>query len=317
VRLGTRAAWHVVVLAAMAGCSSESNGSAATAAQACADFADAKCQKLQSCAPFLVQRDFGDLATCTARFELECPSGLAANGSTLMPGALDTCAHAFQAESCSAYLADYASNDNPPACAFSGSLPLGAACADDDQCASGFCRHLASKGCGVCGTRSPVGGACGSASDCERTGLTCVGGSCVVMALLGEACDPTTRPCTALLYCPIGGTCVGLLGQGGTCNPNVGTQCDSNRGFYCSLISVCTETPISAVGDPCGSSADGAVTLCGASGFCRTDDGSTLGTCEAAAPEGAACDAVAGPSCMPPAACLDGVCIIFDPATCH
>jgi hypothetical protein len=310
-------AWHGVVLAAIAGCSSGASGSAVTAAQACGDFADAKCQKLQSCAPFLVQRDFGDLATCAARFQLVCPSGVAENGSTAMPGAVDTCARAFEAESCSAFFADYASSDNPPACALSGSLPFGAACADDDQCASAFCRKVVPKGCGVCATRSPEGGACGSSSDCEPTGLTCVGGSCIPMAVLGAACDPTTQPCGPLLYCPISGACVALLGPGGTCDPNVGPECDSNRAIYCNLISICTQTQIAAVGDPCGSTADGAVTLCAASGFCLTGGVSTSGMCEAAAPEGAACDVVAGPNCMPPAACLDNVCTIFNPATCH
>src|SRR5208283_495210 len=161
--------------------------------------------------------------------------------------------------------------------------------------------------CGACGTRSPVGGACAYPADCEQTGLTCVGGSCVPLAVLGAACDQT-HPCEPLLYCSGIGMCLARLELGATCDPNAQNPCDLTTSLTCSLDSKCVEAPIESIGAACGSTAGGAVTVCESSGVCQTPGGSTLGTCIAAAAEGAGCNPTLGPYCMPPAACLGMVC---------
>jgi hypothetical protein len=46
--------------------------------------------------------------------------------------------------------------------------------------------------------------------------------------------------------------------------------------------------------------------------------GSTTGTCEAAAADGATCSDTTGPKCMNPAFCnAGGTCQISDPSSCH
>jgi len=310
-------AWPAVLCAIAVACSSRPGGSEVTAAQACADFANANCQKLQTCAPPLLKTDFGDMGTCATRFALKCPPGATAIGSTWTPGALEGCARAFEAQTCEEYLNGYLSGEAPPACALTGSTPIGSPCAVDAQCASGFCEDVAANACGVCATRSPVAGACASPADCEQKGLTCVGGSCVPLAVFGAECDES-HPCQPLLYCSPSGMCVARLGVGGTCNPNVNEDaCDLIVSLTCNLDSACVEATIAPIGAACGRSATGSVTVCEASGTCLTPGGSTQGTCQAAAAEGAACNPTTGPNCMPPAACLSQVCTILDPTTCH
>jgi hypothetical protein len=309
-------AWRGVVLAAVAGCSSGSGASDVTASQACADFATTNCQKLQACAPSILQTDYGDLATCAARFQLACPPGPATIGSTWKPGALEGCSRSLEAQTCTDYLTGYLSGESPGACALTGSIPLGSSCAVDSQCASGFCQTLAANSCGACATRSPVGGACAYPADCEQTGLTCVGGSCVPLAVLGAECDET-HPCQPLLYCSANGMCVARLGLGATCDSTIPNPCDLTLSLTCSLDSKCVVAPIASIGAPCGSTAGGAVTVCESSGECLTPGGSTLGTCQAAAADGTTCNPTLGPYCMPPAACLGAECTILDPATCH
>lgn len=308
-------AWYVLVLASVTGCSTGPNASAVSTSQACADWASANCDKFQSCAPFLIQRDFGDLATCTARLALACPPNSTTSGSTVMPGALEACAHAYQTEAC----ADYLSNKTPSACAFEGSLALGAVCAADDQCANGYCLRLAPAACGVCAARAPVGGACFTDSDCQQTGLTCGGDTCVPLAVLGAACDQA-HPCEPVLYCSNAGMCVARLGQGAACDPtNNDDPCDATLGLYCNRVtSLCAQAQIATAGGPCGVSADGTVSLCGAAGACQLPDGaSTGGTCQAAVLEGAACDTANGPNCLPPGVCLGNVCASLGSSSCH
>ena len=307
-------AWYVVVLASVTACSTGSNGSAVSTSQACADWASANCKKFQSCAPFLIQRDFGDLATCTSRLALACPPNAMPSGSTLTPGALEACDRAYQTATC----ADYLSNKNPSACAFKGSLAVGAVCAADDQCANGYCQALVPAACGVCATRSPVGGACFSDLDCEQTGLTCGAGTCVPLAVLGAACDQA-HPCEPVLYCSSAGSCVARLGLGAACDPTTNDDpCDGTTGLYCNQVSsLCVQAPVSTAGGPCGLTADGTLSICGAAGACQLPDGATTGTCQAAVLEGAACDPLNGPNCLPPGTCLGNVCGSLDPSTCH
>jgi len=306
--------WGLVVFASVTACSPGSNGSTVSTSQACADWASANCKKIQSCAPFLIPRDFGDLATCMSRMALACPPNAMTIGSTLMPGALEACADAYQMVTC----ADYLSINTPSACMFKGSLALGAACAADDQCANGYCQTLVPATCGVCATRSPVGGACFSDSDCEQAGLTCGADACVPLAVLGAACDQA-HPCEPVFYCSSTGMCVARLGLGAACDPTTNDDpCDATVGLYCNQVtSSCAQTRASTPGGPCGVSADGTVSICGAAGACPLPDGATTGTCQAAVLEGAACDPAQGPNCLPPGTCLGNVCASLNPSSCQ
>ena len=303
-----------IALAAAAACSSTSSSkSTVTVSQACADFASSGCKKLQTCAPFLVQLVYGDEATCTARVSLECPGALMASGTTVMSAGFEACVQARDAMSCT----DFLSNQTAPACRLSGSLPVGAPCAAGEQCSSAYCNILVSGACGVCATRSPVGGACLTDSDCELSGLACSFGSCVPLGAVGAACD-IANPCEGVLFCSAAGTCTPRLTAGTACDPAGDPSCDSTIGLYCDpTTNVCTQAQIASAGGACGAPAAGALTVCAGRGFCQLDDGSLVGTCEAAALEGAACDAVNGPNCLPPASCLFGVCTSIDPASCQ
>jgi len=261
----------------------------------------------------VIQSQWGDEATCAARVKLACPPGAAANGSTLTSNAVEACVHGYEAQSCG----DYLSNQAATGCTITGSTALGTACAADDQCASGYCQTLVAGACGICATRSPVGGACFADSDCEQTGLTCPGGSCVPLAVLGAACDQD-HPCQPVLCCSATGMCVARLRLGAACDPTMDNQCDSTTAVYCNPVtSLCVQAQFSPAGGPCGNAADGTLTLCAGSGLCQSADGSTMGTCQAVAADGAACDPVNGPTCLPPATCLGTACALLDPTTCH
>ncbi|MGH7294849.1 MAG: hypothetical protein ACRELB_07950, partial [Polyangiaceae bacterium] len=74
------------------------------------------------------------LSTYRSRFGQLCTATIALPGSTVTPGALESCVSAMQSSGCSALAA--------PAgpCVFdSGSLGAGAACLSDGQCQSGIC----------------------------------------------------------------------------------------------------------------------------------------------------------------------------------
>src|SRR5215472_10342957 len=63
------------IVACSSGSSSGSDGSV-SADQACSDFASAGCQKLSSCAAFLIDDVYGDVATCTTRLKASCGNAL-------------------------------------------------------------------------------------------------------------------------------------------------------------------------------------------------------------------------------------------------
>ncbi len=307
-----------LVFTAVAGCSSGSSGSAASAvttSQACSDWASETCQKLQSCAPFLIQLGYGDVPTCVARRALECSPTLSLSGATLTPAGLEACIHGDQAESC----ADYLSNKAPSACALSGSRPVGTACASNVQCASGYCQTLGARACGTCESRSAAGGPCISDPDCEQTGLTCVNAACIPLGALGAPCS-LSQPCEPVLYCTSAGTstgaCAARLAAGATCDP-MADGCDATTGFYCdSTTQICSQVQMSPAGGACGTPTTGPLSLCSSNGLCESPDGAATGTCLAAAADGAPCDPLNGPNCLPPASCVDGACTIPDPTIC-
>jgi hypothetical protein len=81
---------------------------------------------------------------------------------------------------------------------------------------------------------------------------------------------------------------------------------------------VCSMAQLADAGGACGFSLQSMTfTECKAGGNCKMTAGTLMGTCEAAAADGATCDATKGPFCLSPAVCENGTCKIPDPASCR
>src|SRR5579883_3223773 len=114
-----------------AACSSSSGSGGPSADQACADYAAALCNKINSCSAFLVQVLYPDVASCQSRLQAECASALAAKGTGASPGDAEACAQAYSPLACN----DAFARKTPSACRKAGSVANGGACGDDNQCA--------------------------------------------------------------------------------------------------------------------------------------------------------------------------------------
>src|SRR5207248_11208761 len=123
------------------------------------------------------------------------------------------------------------------------------------------------------------------------------------------------------------GTCMPAVATvGGACDPNQQSApgCERQAGLFCNAMSKsCTAVAYATAGATCGLGSDGNFTDCSA-GDCL---GYTLGanampgTCKAKVKEGAACDTVLGPFCLPPGKCVTssgsaGTCTIPDGNKC-
>jgi len=113
---------------------------------------------------------------------------------------------------------------------------------------------------------------------------------------------------------------------GATCDPRAMTApgCDGILGLNCNQMTMMCAA-IAYVGDgmQCGfNAADASVTACSGGGLCVTPALSRVGTCQAPAADGAACDTAAGPLCLSPARCItaagatSGTCQIVDATKC-
>ncbi len=293
-------------------CSSSSGASNGSADQACTDLANAICQKLNDCTAVFVTNTYGDEATCAMRFKTSCDQTLAANGTGLTPADREKCADAVPGASCE----DLVDNNFPGACAaVAGQLANGTACADSSQCQSTYCNLGADGTCGACAaTRVSAGGSCQRNDDCVN-GSPCTNGKCVTPVGFGGTCD-AAHPCQKTLACKAG-VCAKPDEAGAPCSTN---SCDTLAGLYCSsgAAPVCTALGLPKAGEPCGL-VNGALAVCVGGGHCSLNIGTGVGTCEAAAADGAACDDTNGPTCLSPAVCgaTSKVCTLPNPANCH
>ena len=291
------------------------SGQTITPTQACADVAGAVCGRLNACTPFGLQVAYGDKTTCAQRAALACAATVGVPGSAATPAQIDQCAQAMSGQTCDEWL----DNAQPSACAFTGTLAASAACGDNAQCQSGYCRVGLGSTCGTCQSRvsagetAPDGGPiCAVDTDCMAT-LVCNAGTCVSPAAKGASCG-TSQPCLRSLVCS-GGTCVAPLPAASGC-PS-GNECDAAHGGYCNAQSkTCMTLGTASAGQPCGL-VNGAVVACVAGATCGNISSSTgQGTCHQPAADGAVC----GPdiSCMAPAVCTTAArCTLPTPSTCH
>jgi len=275
------------------------------AAQSTSDIASAICNKLNACSPLLIKASFGDLATCATREAISFANVLAANGTGWTPAGAESCSQALANASCSDLLGGHGAP--PAACQPVGHLAQGAACGDDTQCQSSYC-NIAAGNCGACGAPPAAAAACMDDSQCPRGAVCSTSGACVKPAAVGATCG-NTQPCQTTLVCKAG-VCAARDGAGASCTLTAGStdSCDNLGGAFCNGMT-CVIVGFAESGQPCGA-VNGGLTACSAGGKC------TNGTCQAPPADGAACDPN-GPSCMSPAGCQNGVCIISNPGSCH
>jgi hypothetical protein len=306
---------------AVPACGSGSGGAGSVSlAQACADLATSECNQRQACDPRGFAQVFADVTTCVARTQLPCPTLSQAPGSGYQPAAIEACAKALASATC----ADVGNDIGLAACQIRGTLPPGAACADDSQCAGAenYCRLSGS--CGVCAPRKGVSdpnnplsfGDCAGNDGCQD-GLVCNLTLCAATVAPGGACS-LTAPCTWGYAC-ISGTCaVPMLSAGAACDYNA-SACDPTQGLVCPQAGMCTVLPTATLGQTCGLDATtGLVTSCVGGSVCNVTSGNYLGTCVTPLADGDACDAMSYlyDQCQPPAACTGGFCNLPDPLAC-
>lgn len=277
---------------------------------ACQKLASATCNKINSCASVLLSTSYGDVATCTTRYQAACVRAQTVTGTQISASQISACADATSGSSCAA-LQDPTPPDacKPPP----GTLADGVACGEDHQCVGAYCKKGPGSSCGVCSKRVAAGESCTQEDDCDH-GLACAVQTCVTYVEVGAACDKD-KPCRSPASC-VNGACAKPLGAGVACGSTAG-NCDALAGLFCnSATKVCEKVVVAKDGESCGLLSSG-ITVCHASGKCKpAGAGSTQGTCLAAAKDGEACDVMQGPSCLPPASCVGGVCKLDDPAAC-
>jgi hypothetical protein len=282
--------------------------------QACAEFARAECTQVATCTPFNMTLTYGDETTCEQRAVLACMPAIGAAGSTLTRAQVEQCAQAVKAETCEQFL----DNDQPSACTYTGSLPVGAACGTDSQCNTGYCR-LGLGACGTCAVRAQAGQAaldgglpsCFTDSDCVAT-LVCAMGVCVGPSPAGAACS-LQQPCQRTLAC-IGGKCAAPVPVGGACT--FPTDCDGAHGAACNTNTrTCVAIATATSGQPCGI-VNGGLTDCVGGATCGNVNPTLQGICHQTAADNAPCGPDIG--CMAPAVCAAGArCTLPNPAVCH
>lgn len=283
---------------------------------ACQRLAEADCSRANACSKIYVDVLYGDVDTCTTRLKAACLRVLGAPGVHETPSMAAACASDIATLSCDDLYAKNlpASCDVPP-----GDAANGAACGDDEQCASSFCAWPGGATCGTCAAARKIGDDCVS-GECGRT-LACVSGKCQKAGKLGDSCDSKSNPCVADLSC-FGGTCVAAASAGAACDANEKTNpaCDQAAGLFCNPgTHVCQKLGEAKAGEACGADfAAGTFSVCTAGAVCRTTSGTLSGTCVAPAADGAECnsDASIGPECLSPARCVGTVCKLPDPAAC-
>ena len=308
----TRAAVAVGALAAL-GCGAEAGPAADPAAAACQAMATQRCAVMQKCAPFALAAQFGTAATCTKRFAAVCQARLGATDTGYDVATVNACTASlgasFECEFFGAIDASAACQPKP------GKRKNAAACGDDGQCTSGYCRGLDSSTCGNCGGRAKVTQLCNVQADCE-TGLACVASTgtkvCVARATVGGSCD-ATHVCLAPAVCK-SGKCTAPVAKDAACDDTL-KNCDQGAGLYCHTNKlVCTAYKEAAAGQDCGYFSGDRVT-CPYGTTCKLI-GNGQGTCEAVPDEGGGCSTGSQVACRAGLVCDSGVCKVLQPNLC-
>lgn len=293
--------------AGSSGASGVAGSGGATGGDDCSTVAAALCNRLKDCSPLAIQVTYGDVNTCITRATTSCKAATTAPGASVAPSQFTSCVTAFSKLDCKNFTR---TNFVPSACLIPGSRVNGKACGSADQCQSGYCS--ASTGiCGTCGQREASGKSCTTNDDCQ-SGLICNSKSvCSQPVSSGGNCTDF-RDCAVGLNCA-SGKCATPLAEGKTCT-NGG--CDRLAGLFCNpQTKKCQAIKVADANKACGIVGSDFFE-CTTSGHCKLASGKLSGTCLAHAADGADCDAVNGPNCMPPALCVNKKCTLPDPSSC-
>jgi hypothetical protein len=314
----TKAFSFALLLALIVACSGSTVGSPSPQ-DACRDYANVYCTRVNDCAPTFLQVAYGDVATCTSRTQINCPLVFQAPGTGLTTDIVERCIGAIPQVACGDLLGGNLPSDCTPV---AGTLPNGGTCGNDDQCTGKYCNLGSNQLCGACSTKAAAGATCNKSGDCSQ-GLTCANGTCVAYAAAGAPCS-TKQPCNPTLYCN-GTTCGTPGGAGASCNGGsdlLNAGCDGLHGYYCNpTTKKCQQLGTATAGQPCGfvnGIQDGSLTICtgGATCFGLTALNPKT-TCTPPAADGASCDATKGSNCLGPALCVSGLCKLKDPTACR
>lgn len=261
---------------------------------ACRSYAQALCERVEACAPFLARTGLGRGSLCVDAVAERCFETAGLGGSQRTPEALSSCAEETRKSTCDAFLESF-----PEPCALPpGKLADGAGCAFSEQCASTFCAREADVACGVCMAAPRAGERCVQGA-CAR-GLLCTSaGACVAPARLGQPCGPND-PCARLLFCDTG-VCVPRRELGEGC-AGFG-QCDTFGETSCAANSLCVATRVVGKGQACDLTAN-ALVLCEAPYRCIDD------VCAEGHPQGATCGSAGSHECAGfQSECIRGRCV--------
>lgn len=331
---------------------------ASTYRSECEGYAAAYCRLLTRCSPATLGMLFADEAECRAREAIRCWGLEGAPGVKIAEGDWRTCAGAIDAMSCeeaSPLPVDVINYDRwplrrwvrmPSACPARGDVADGRACADDVQCASGYCNFtfgdpvlaldrvyksntgplsLDPDACGVCASPGQEGGSCEIDSDCSA-GLRCRATesepgrwACVRPRADGESCGAYWQPCARgsdciLGVCRRGGAVGDFCSQDWSCaafpDPLV---CDHD-------LDRCVLAPTAEPGGLCRPRLN-VTHLCQDASTCIYGlhvPGGELSVCVPAAEDGAYCNPGANHTvrCSYPALCALNICTIPNPHIC-
>ena len=295
-------------------------------AQACADSANARCNRIETCSPTAILARYADIGSCVSVLVQNCMNAAAAPSTGTTAASVEGCANAMGAWACN----DLIVNKNPPSQCLNatGGLADGAACGFAQQCQTGFCSIVPGAPCGVCANAPKPGDTCASLTTCGQNLACAAANVCEPYGASGDACDSAHFPCSAGLAC-VGatgttkGTCqASVTTLGAACVSN-GAACDYWAGLACnSLNQVCAPVVLANPGEQCGY-VNLQNTGC-LDGLCTGIVGAMPGTCVQYARLDGDCDLVSGPFCFTPARCIvtvdggtAGTCQVPDATMCQ
>jgi hypothetical protein len=273
-------------------------------ARSCAALARATCAGVEACAPQVLTRRYLTLEDCVTIEAALCEQTHALPGVAGGTPEIDRLTAEASDRSCALHVGSLGVYTEKP-----GTLPGGANCVREIECASGICVRNGSF-CGwcaavpadsqttcarendyacapgricdmernVCVTLPQRGQACLLGGVCAR-GLGCEAGLCEPWKLPGEACVPGGNPCMGVICDPATRRC-GVFDESNT------------------------------AGAPCSAPSSENFFSC-ASGLSCIGPSNGTATCRAVSPLGAACTA----TCAEAAGCIDGKCAVPPPVT--
>jgi hypothetical protein len=263
-----------------------------------------------------------ELPRLRARWDETCASFLNLPGNATTAAYLTACAAATLAAPCAETF--------PAVCnTIPGTLPVGASCVSDSQCASTSCSFGAStvddggtpsSACGQCAPTLSVGESCAGAN----TTLSCNENSiceepngepiCVpfTYGAAGDACNQMGAECDATSFCNSSTSkCQAVGAVGASCT--AASQCAT--GLTCISGSCAAISPTAPTMAVAGAACSDAVPCI--VGTCSNTQGQSTGFCPSIVADGQPCPIDATATCDYLASCANGVCTLGGAETCE